>query len=54
MKIYVLYTDNGWDGCSLPEHVTTSLMEAKLWKKKQHNNDFKAFKLEKTKESNHD
>lgn len=45
MKLYVLYVDMGWDGCSEPKHVTTSLMEAKLWKKKEQGNDYKEFVL---------
>lgn len=47
MKVYVLYKDMGWDGCTTPQHVTTSLMEAELWVKKDKENDFKEFKLKK-------
>ena len=45
MKMYVLYKDYGWDGCSAPMKVTTSKMEAKLWKKEEEENEYKEFKL---------
>lgn len=48
MKVYVLYQDFGWDGCGEPSHVTTSLMEAKLWEKQdKDHNCYAEFKLKK-------
>lgn len=48
MKVYVLYEDGGWDGCSEPKHVTTSLMEAKMWAKEDPcHNCYKEFKMKK-------
>lgn len=31
MKIYVGYTDHGYDGCSPPDFATTSLSEIEQW-----------------------
>jgi hypothetical protein len=50
MKVYVLYQDWGWDGCSVPVKVTTSKMEAKLWEKEDEVNSYKEFKIKKGEE----